>query len=116
MPTFTCECVNEDGSTPDRQRFRVTSHDGLFTICDYCVACAELATMDWNGETAAIVPATDRLVLTAALHRDVWNVNTVQDAVGRYNEALRNGGDGVREIGWLNSWMQHARQHARREG
>jgi len=49
---YTCECPLDPGE--ERQLYRVTSHEGETVICAYCDTCAELAAVDWNGETAAI--------------------------------------------------------------
>ena len=53
-PDYTCECPLDEPEA--RSRYRVTGHDGTVAICDYCPCCADLATVDWNGETAAIEP------------------------------------------------------------
>lgn len=52
--TFTCECVEVDGSEPTRASYTVTSHEGARSRVRYCTDCAELAAVDWNGETKAI--------------------------------------------------------------
>jgi hypothetical protein len=47
---FVCECANPG----HRNLFWVTDHEGRVTTALYCRDCAELARMDWNGETAKI--------------------------------------------------------------
>lgn len=51
-PDFTCECPLYEGET--RALYRVTGHDGAEDVCEYCIDCADLARIDWNGETASI--------------------------------------------------------------
>lgn len=42
------------------QRYVVRDHEGRLSLVEYCAECAELARVDFNGETAAIVgPLTD---------------------------------------------------------
>lgn len=52
---YTCECPLDPGEK--RRLYKVTGHDGSTALCAYCPACAELAAMDWNGETAKIQAA-----------------------------------------------------------
>ena len=52
---YTCEC-----EAPERTRYIVTDHEGIEHVCDYCDECADLAAIDWNGETAEIHPLTPR--------------------------------------------------------
>jgi len=52
-PVYTCECGDAD---EPRALYVVTGHDGSELVCAYCSCCAELAAIDWNGETAAIRP------------------------------------------------------------
>lgn len=56
---FTCCCaVDWASDVPWTTRpYLVTDHEGQTVICEYCDDCAELAAVDWNGETAAIVPS-----------------------------------------------------------
>lgn len=49
---YTCECPLDPGE--ERSTYIVTGHDGSETLCAYCADCAQLAALDWNGETAAI--------------------------------------------------------------
>lgn len=48
------KCQGCDDYQPSVKRYRVTYHDGQSETVEYCDGCAELARMDWNGETAAI--------------------------------------------------------------
>lgn len=48
---YTCEC-----DAPERRLYVVTDHEGRKSLCAYCDECAALAAIDWNGETASIVP------------------------------------------------------------
>ncbi len=52
--SFVCDCP-EDG----RALYLVTGHAGDLCLCAYCEACAELAAVDWNGETRSIVALAD---------------------------------------------------------
>lgn len=52
MSEYTCECELSEGEK--RAAYRVTDHDGSVETCHYCADCAQLAAIDWNGETAAI--------------------------------------------------------------
>lgn len=56
-PCFTCECVGPRGEVLARRDYVVTGFDDIDCVCSYCDECAELARSNWNGETAAIVPA-----------------------------------------------------------
>lgn len=47
---YICEC-----DTADRAAYVVTGHDGREDVCHYCPECAALASIDWNGETKAIL-------------------------------------------------------------
>ena len=38
------------------KRYLVTHHDGGESDVYYCADCADLARMDWNGETKSIAP------------------------------------------------------------
>jgi hypothetical protein len=49
-----CECELEPGES--RKFYTVTGHDDVDVIVAYCDGCAELAAVDWNGETKAIEP------------------------------------------------------------
>lgn len=49
---YTCECVEREGRAG--RLYVVTGHNGNRTICSYCDDCANLARIDWNGETAKI--------------------------------------------------------------
>lgn len=53
-PVETCDGC--DYPQPDIQPYRVTFHDNGQADVHYCATCADLARMDWNGETRAIVP------------------------------------------------------------
>ena len=53
---YACECVNPDDAPMARKLYTVTGHDGKTCVCSYCDDCADLASMDWNDETAAIEP------------------------------------------------------------
>lgn len=56
----TCECEGpEEGEQLPRALYMVTGHDGSRTVCCYCADCADLAAIDWNGETAAIEPIAE---------------------------------------------------------
>jgi hypothetical protein len=57
-PTEHCDGCDEDRT--DVSPYLVTHHDGTTSDAAYCHDCAALARCDWNGETAAIVPATVR--------------------------------------------------------
>lgn len=48
---YTCE--HDDAP---RALYLVTMHDGGKAVCSYCSGCAELARMDWNGETKSCEP------------------------------------------------------------
>lgn len=50
------ECEGCDGAVDGGAiaKYRVQHHDGSTSDVHYCDDCAELARMDWNGETAAI--------------------------------------------------------------
>ena len=50
MSAYQCEC-----DTSDHKIYVVTYHDGTTEIVSYCDDCADLARLDWNGETASIV-------------------------------------------------------------
>ena len=47
--------------------FIVTNHEGERSLVHYCSGCAELARMDWNGNTANIVSADPVMVLRESL-------------------------------------------------
>lgn len=48
-----CDGCDQDAET---RTYDVTHHDGTTSPrTRYCADCADLARMDWNGETAAIV-------------------------------------------------------------
>lgn len=49
-------CHGCDEPREDLAAFRVTFHNGIVETCVYCPECAGLASIDWNGETAAIEP------------------------------------------------------------
>lgn len=49
---YVCECEIEADAT--RDLFEVTSLEGARVVVRYCAGCAELAAMNWNGETASI--------------------------------------------------------------
>ena len=48
---YTCDCDAEE-----RRPYVVIGHDESRTICHYCDQCAELAAVDYNGETKSIAP------------------------------------------------------------
>lgn len=52
--TTRCEGCDEVCET---RRYRVTFTDDKTADVSYCVDCADLARMNWNGETKAIAPA-----------------------------------------------------------
>lgn len=61
---WTPECQSVYGAANDEyicecgepvEAYRVTGHDGTESVCHYCAECADLARIDWNGETAVIV-------------------------------------------------------------
>lgn len=54
-PSFTCECCKVDGRSVSRRLYLVTGNGGEVSTCSYCDECADLARMDYNGETAEIV-------------------------------------------------------------
>lgn len=58
-PAYTCECEADEGEVLPRAPYRVTGHDGSIVVCCYCQDCADLAAIDWNGETAAIEPIAE---------------------------------------------------------
>ncbi len=41
-------CEHDDAP---RREYRVTDHEGCEWHCTYCDDCANLAKIDWNGET-----------------------------------------------------------------
>lgn len=51
MIAYTCDCQTTD---PEHRLYLVTDHHGAVSLVRYCDECAELAQMDWNGETAQI--------------------------------------------------------------
>jgi hypothetical protein len=54
-----CEGCDEtyDEHPKDVRDYLVTDHGGRTERVRYCLDCADLAAVDWNGETRAIVPA-----------------------------------------------------------
>ena len=48
---FICEC-----DTPERHAYLVTDHEGAQSAALYCRGCADLARVNWTGETAALAP------------------------------------------------------------
>lgn len=48
-------CQGCDAEHPTKP-YRITFHNGNRERVDYCAECAELARVDWNGETARIDP------------------------------------------------------------
>jgi hypothetical protein len=40
--------------SPTTKRYVVKHHDGSFSMVNYCADCADLARMDWNGNTEDI--------------------------------------------------------------
>lgn len=49
-------CHGCDDYHPDVRDYVVMDHDGVtHAPVPYCAECADLARIDWNGETAAIV-------------------------------------------------------------
>jgi hypothetical protein len=61
-------CEGCDESRPTSLHL-ITRHNGTTVRARYCADCAELARMDWNGETKSIAPAltadtiTDEMIL-----------------------------------------------------
>lgn len=53
---YVRSCDGCDHPQPDLKPYRVTFHDGGEQDVHYCGTCADLARMDWNGETRAITP------------------------------------------------------------
>jgi hypothetical protein len=59
-PTFTCECGMTEGE--DRLLHVILGFDGSWSCARYCSACAELARVNYTGETAfvaRVVEASD---------------------------------------------------------
>lgn len=50
------DCDGCDSPQPDLKLYLVTFHDGGEQEVYYCDDCAELARVDWNGETKSITP------------------------------------------------------------
>lgn len=60
-PSTILRCSADDGCDESTiKRFAVLNHHGRASECHYCAGCAELARMDWNGETRQCVgPLSD---------------------------------------------------------
>lgn len=56
------ECEGCEQERPDIAPYLIEHHDGGSSEVVYCADCAELARMDWNGETKSIAQAPVREV------------------------------------------------------
>ena len=50
-------CDGCDEEQPNVKSYVVTYHDDTTGPANYCEGCAELARMDWNGDTKGLTPA-----------------------------------------------------------
>ena len=65
--TASPKCEGCDDCEGEVLPYILTNHEGERSLVHYCPGCNDLAQMDWNGNTASIVPADPVMVLRESL-------------------------------------------------